>query len=174
MFYDLQVGLINNDQALQILTQKLKNTDLDREKKDYLQKTINNLSFAKSFKNLKLFKEVPSVMQLLNKQKHQFYVLSNWSNGFKDYFFNNFDDFFKFIPKKNIIISAEIKAAKPYPNFYQKVIDRFSLSKEDLAQSWFIDDRPENIEAAQHVGLNGIVHENWPKTLKILKQNNLI
>jgi HAD superfamily hydrolase (TIGR01509 family) len=174
IFYDLQNGTYDSEQVLKILTEKVKNTDIETEKKEYLQKLINNISFEDSVKRITIFNDVPAVMRELNKHQHQYYVLSNWSNGFKKYFFDNFDQFFKFIPEENIIISAEIKSAKPHPDFFKKVINKFNLSKEDLAQSWFIDDQPANIHTALDFGFNGIVHENWPKTLAILKDKGVI
>lgn len=174
IFYDLQIGDYNSEQIVKLLTEKIKNSSIETEKKEYLQKLVNNILFENTLNRIKLFDDVPEVMKLLNKHQHQYYVLSNWSNGFRNYFFNNFDDFFKFIPKENIVISAEIKAAKPHPDFFKKVIDKFNLSKEDLAQSWFIDDQPTNIQTALDFGFNGIVHESWQKTLKKLEDNGII
>jgi HAD superfamily hydrolase (TIGR01509 family) len=174
IFYDLQTGAYDSNQTLKLLTEKIKNSKLENEKKEYLQKLVNNILFENSKNRIKLFDDVPEVMKEFNKKQHEYYVLSNWNDGYKKYFFDNFDDFFKFIPRENIVISAELKSAKPHPDFFKKVIDKFNLTKEDLDQSWFIDDQPTNIQTARDFGFNGIVHENWPKTLKTLKDNGII
>jgi FMN phosphatase YigB (HAD superfamily) len=174
IFYDLQTGAHDTEQVVKSITEKINSSSLEQEKKEYLLKLVNNILYADNIKQLKLFDDIPEVMKEFNKHRHEYYVLSNWTNGFRKYFYDNFDEFFKFIPEENIIISAEINAAKPHSDFFKKVIAKFNLSKEDLAQSWFIDDQPTNIQTAVALGFNGIVHENWPKTLAILKTKGII
>jgi FMN phosphatase YigB (HAD superfamily) len=174
IFYDLQTGAYDSDQIVKLVTEKINSSLLEPEKKEYLLKLINNILYANNIKQIKLFEDIPQIMKKFNKQQHEYYVLSNWSNGYKKYFFDNYNQFFKFIPEGNIVISAEIKSAKPNPDFFKKVIAKFNLSKEDLAESWFIDDQPANIQTALDFGFNGIVHENWPKTLAILKDKGVI
>jgi FMN phosphatase YigB (HAD superfamily) len=174
IIFDLQTGAYDSKQVVKLVTEKIKKSNLEPEKKDYLQKIINNILYTKNIKQIKLFDDIPQVMKEFNKHHNQYYVLSNWPNGYKKYFVENFYNFFKFIPNENIIISAEINAAKPNPDFFKKVIDRFNLSKTDLAQSWFIDDKPANIKSALDFGFNAILHENWSKTLSILKSKVLL
>jgi FMN phosphatase YigB (HAD superfamily) len=174
IFYDLQTGAYDSEQVVKLVTEKINSSPLEPEKKEYLLKLINNILYANNIKQIKLFDDIPVTMKEFNKQQHEYYVLSNWSNGYKKYFFDNYNQFFKFIPEGNIVISAEIKSAKPNPDFFKKVIDKFNLTKEDLAQSWFIDDQPTNIQTALDFGFNGIVHENWPKTLAILKDKEVL
>jgi len=55
-----------------------------------------------------------------------------------------------------------VKCAKPEPEIYEILIERFSLTPEKAV---FIDDLEENIEAAKDVGLQGIVFKS-PDQLK--------
>lgn len=43
---------------------------------------------------------------------------------------------------------------KPNPDIYQHLFDTFSLNPSDC---FFMDDKPENIKAAQKLGMNGMV-----------------
>jgi len=62
-----------------------------------------------------------------------------------------------------IVISDEVKLAKPDPRIYQIVLERMGLKPE---QCLFIDDKEENIEAARKLKIKTILFEN-PKQLKI-------
>lgn len=55
-----------------------------------------------------------------------------------------------------ILYSAEHGLKKPDPAFYQKALD---LLKADPTECIFIDDKPRNIEAANALGIHGIVFE---------------
>ncbi|MER2520832.1 MAG: HAD family phosphatase [Bdellovibrionales bacterium] len=54
-------------------------------------------------------------------------------------------------------ISGHIGCAKPSPKFFTTLLDKFSVKPE---QAVFIDDKSENISAAQSVGLHGIQFQN--------------
>jgi len=58
---------------------------------------------------------------------------------------------------KGKIISGAEKVIKPNHAIYKLLLERFSLIPEETV---FIDDRPENIEAAQVLGIHGIVFNN--------------
>jgi FMN phosphatase YigB (HAD superfamily) len=84
---------------------------------------------------------------------HQVYVLSNWdAESFEllqkkhPHFFSLFD---------GIIISGNVNALKPDKKIYQTLISRYDLNPQDC---WFIDDQQENINTAQELGINGVVH----------------
>jgi len=60
-----------------------------------------------------------------------------------------------------VIISGHVKIAKPEPAIYQLLLD---LLKKDYGidpdDCWFIDDAPDNIAAAEQVGMNGLLCKN--------------
>ena len=56
------------------------------------------------------------------------------------------------------LISYEIWRVKPEPEIYRTLCERFGIRPEE---SVFLDDRPENVEAARQLGFKGIVFENY-------------
>lgn len=54
-----------------------------------------------------------------------------------------------------ILFSAEVYLLKPEPEIYLKFFERFSLNP---LECFFIDDRLENIEAAQKLGMDGFCY----------------
>ena len=91
--------------------------------------------------------------QLRAMGKH-LYVLSNYGpvgfaraeQRFAD-LFSQFD---------GMIISGREKLIKPDPAIYQLLLSRYKLT---AAETVFIDDRAENIRAAQAAGMQGIVYQ---------------
>lgn len=58
-------------------------------------------------------------------------------------------------------VSGQIGCAKPSPEFFTTLLDKFSIKPKNAV---FIDDRLENVHAAQGVGLHGI-HFQSPEQL---------
>lgn len=78
---------------------------------------------------------------------YKLYVLSNMSREFIDFLrqqpvYANFD---------GEVISCDEGVAKPMPQIYDLLLERFSL---DASQTFFIDDRKENVEAAEAKGIS--------------------
>ena len=55
---------------------------------------------------------------------------------------------------EDIVVSGEVNMVKPDRDIYEYAIKRFELA--DTSSAVFIDDRLENIETAQSLGLHGI------------------
>lgn len=53
-----------------------------------------------------------------------------------------------------MVISYEVKYVKPEPEIYQALFDKYNLKPEECV---FLDDREENIRAAESFGMHGIV-----------------
>lgn len=87
----------------------------------------------------------------LKASGHSIYLLSNAPVYFADHaaevyeILNEFD---------GILFSAPVLLAKPQPEFYQLLFDKWKL---DPKECFFLDDKPENIEGAKKAGMNGIV-----------------
>jgi len=91
------------------------------------------------------------------KEGHHLYILSNWdkesllilkeNKHFKE-FFDLFD---------GIAISGEQGVMKPQAKFYKNLLKQYNLNPHE---SVFIDDQPENIEAAEKLGIHGILYKN--------------
>ena len=60
---------------------------------------------------------------------------------------------------------------KPGSEIYQTLLDRYNL---DPSESLFIDDRPENIEAARKLGMHGFVFkiEKLPELKEYIEKLN--
>lgn len=52
------------------------------------------------------------------------------------------------------VISYEVQIVKPEPGIYQALLEKYNLKAEECA---FLDDRLDNIEAAEELGFHGIV-----------------
>lgn len=77
---------------------------------------------------------------------YKLYVLSNMSREFIDFLrkqkvYENFD---------GDVVSCEVGIVKPMPEIYDLLIERFDL---DPAETIFIDDRKENVDAAAAKGI---------------------
>ena len=60
---------------------------------------------------------------------------------------------------KDIIASYQLGERKPSPRFFEKMIKRIEYRPEDVI---FIDDRPENVEAARDYGMVAVlVADDW-------------
>lgn len=86
----------------------------------------------------------------LKQSGFNLYVLSNASTEFYTYFPKEYD--LKLFD--GIVVSADIHVIKPDIAIYQYLLDQYHLIPEE---SLFIDDRLENVEAAQRMGICGEV-----------------
>jgi HAD superfamily hydrolase (TIGR01509 family) len=67
---------------------------------------------------------------------------------------------------EDVIASFEVGVMKPHEGIYMQAEERFTL---DPAQTVFIDDRLENIEAVRRRGWHGIVHQHHDATVEALR-----
>ncbi len=65
-----------------------------------------------------------------------------------------------------VMMSNEVHLLKPDPDIYLLAGQVLDIA---AAQTIFIDDSPQNVVAAQALGLSGIVHDDWAKTRPILE-----
>ena len=78
------------------------------------------------------------------------YVLSNACNRFHTYFPERFGcGFFD-----GILVSSDVHLIKPDVKIYELLCSTYGLVPQECV---FIDDRPENVEAAKKIGMQGIV-----------------
>lgn len=66
-----------------------------------------------------------------------------------------------------IIISSEVGAAKPDPRIYQIAVERLNVSPSEAV---FIDDFPQNVEAARAAGLRSIQFTSFAQVRSDLEQ----
>lgn len=90
------------------------------------------------------------------KPRYRVGLISNAWSGLRSYIERErFDDAFH-----EMIISAEVGAAKPDPKIYQIALERLQVQ---AGEAVFVDDFIENIEACNQVGMKGI-HFRSPET----------
>lgn len=100
--------------------------------------------------NVVYFSEIYDLMKNLHEKGHHLYALSNTGMRFANYLMSTkYGKFFE-----GTIFSAQEKLMKPDHKIYQTLVNRYKLVPEE---SLFIDDRPENIQAANDIGINGFV-----------------
>lgn len=70
------------------------------------------------------------------------------------------------------LFSYQIKKIKPDPAIYEALVEKYSLVPN---QCVFLDDMPENVEAAKQCGMHGILFTNYKEAGAELEQklNNL-
>ena len=89
-------------------------------------------------------------------------VISNAWGDSRDYIVKNqFDDAFD-----SLILSAEIGMMKPQPEIYQWALKQAQVEANEAA---FVDDMPRNIEAANALGMHGIVFRDPAQVKENLK-----
>ena len=94
----------------------------------------------------KIFQKSVEVLNDLKNKDYECYVLSNWSWET----FQGMDKEYPFLKKfDGLIISGKEKLIKPDEKIYKLAINRFNLVPEETV---FIDDKKENIEAANNLG----------------------
>jgi len=102
--------------------------------------------------------EMPGMRELLLQLKadprYRIFGLTNWSM-----------ETFPLARKKfeilqmidNYVVSGDVKLVKPDPAIFRLALDRFGIRADETT---FIDDNPDNVEAAKQLGMDGIVFTN--------------
>ena len=89
-------------------------------------------------------------------------VISNAWGDLRDYIVKHqFEDAFD-----TLIISAEIGMMKPQPRIYQLALTQARVEAKEAA---FVDDTPKNVEAANALGIHGIVFRDPAQVKENLK-----
>ena len=97
--------------------------------------------------------EMPGMYAYMTELKargYKLYGLSNWCSTIyrvmKEYkIFNLLDGF---------VVSSDYQVVKPDPAIYRILLDKYDLKAEECV---FADDREDNVEAAQQIGMQAIV-----------------
>lgn len=106
--------------------------------------------FATWYQHMIPIQPMWDMIHTLKEQHTGLYILSN-----APVFFEEHADFFEITRLfDGAVYSGSIRKFKPNPEIYQYLFDTFSL---DPADCFFIDDKPENIESAKKLGMNGMV-----------------
>lgn len=85
---------------------------------------------------------------------YNIYLLTNFSKDGYDYISRKFE-FFK--RAKGSVVSSHIKIAKPNPEIYKYLLEKYKLNPDECV---FIDDSAANIKTANRLGIHGIVYKD--------------
>jgi 2-haloacid dehalogenase len=97
---------------------------------------------------------IPETVEILRKLKqsgkYRIYALTNWHAGLFDIALTRYGFLHWFDGR---VVSGEEMTRKPFPGFYQRLLDRYDVKPEDAI---FIDDNLRNVKAAQDMGIRSI------------------
>ena len=93
---------------------------------------------------------VEILRSIKDSKTHRLYALTNWSAETFPWALGQFEFLHWF---EGIVVSGVEKTRKPFPDFYQILLDRYEVVPH---QSIFIDDNLKNIEAARDLKIDGI------------------
>ena len=88
------------------------------------------------------------------------YLLSNYPRSFFEIHSEKQLDFVKCTDGK--IVSAYVKLIKPDRRIYELLLDTYNLNPDECL---FIDDRKENVDAANESGIHGIVFTGYEELI---------
>jgi len=106
--------------------------------------------------------------ELKEKEQYKFYALTNWSAELFPIALKRYD-FLQWFDGR--LVSGEEKLRKPFPEFYQLLLDRFNIRKEEAI---FIDDNLRNAEAAEAFGIETIRFTNAAELRQKLQEKNIL
>jgi 2-haloacid dehalogenase len=97
--------------------------------------------------------------QLKEKDKYKIYALTNWQASLFEIALVRFNFLHWFDGR---VVSGEEKTRKPFPEFYQRLLDRYTVNP---SYALFIDDNLRNVKAAEDLGIYSI-HFQSPQQLE--------
>ena len=148
LWQDLDRGTLDESSLVDILMTKIPDPNLE----DNLQVIIQNFIY-----HLHLINGSRQLFLTL-KRIYPIYLLSN----FQAVPYSKLREIHPFLYQADgAIISAHHHLMKPEPEIYQKLLKKYRLTAEETV---FIDDLPENIDAAKTLGMAGIVFKSPEST----------
>jgi len=158
VWLDLDRGKISKNEAADIFSKKLP---------EYSQVLVEGVLNWEEILN-PIEPNIELLKEFKDHDAYEVYALSN----FNDESYQVAKSEFPFLNLfKGEIISGQVGYIKPEPEIYQLLLDRFEL---EPAETLFIDDSKENIEAAQEFGLRTIHYRNPEQLQKEIKHLNLL
>ena len=141
----LDRGDITEKQAMDIVTKRLP----DPHRKEMAQKCMEQWHLY----NMTPVEGMRELLVKLKAEKYRLYILSNAPLRFRK--------FQHIIPGvelfDGIVVSAEENCIKPEPKIYHRLFEKYGLNP---TESFFVDDREENIAGAKACGMDGYCFTN--------------
>lgn len=98
--------------------------------------------------------EMEAVVKVLKARGYRLYGLSNWSAETFPLIRRDSRHYPVFDWLDGYVISGQEHCKKPDEKIYRILLDRFSLKPDECL---FIDDNPQNVAAAEALGIHGLV-----------------
>lgn len=102
---------------------------------------------------------VKILRELKDSGRYKIYALTNWQAGLFDIALVRYNFLHWFDGR---VVSGEEKMRKPFPAFYQRLLDRYWVNP---SEALFIDDSLRNVNAAEALGMQTI-HFQSPQQLR--------
>lgn len=96
------------------------------------------------------------------------YALTNWSAELFPIALSKYEFLHWFDGR---VVSGEEKMRKPFPEFYQLLLDRFKIKAADTL---FIDDNLRNVKAAEALGIHSIHYQSPQQLQQALESMGII
>jgi len=106
--------------------------------------------------------------KLKETNKYTIYALTNWSTETFPIAQERYE-FLKWFD--GIVVSGTEKIRKPFPQFYQLLLDRYNVK---ASEALFIDDNKRNIEAAKKLGIDTIHFTGPGEFQKEIEAKNIL
>ena len=114
--------------------------------------------------------EYPESVALLTEVQQAGYATYGLSNWPAETFPPTMEKHPFFKTLKGIVLSGEERVCKPDPKIYQILLQRYRLLPEECV---FIDDRQENLDTAQQLGIETILFRTVEQVRKELKNKGV-
>jgi 2-haloacid dehalogenase len=106
--------------------------------------------------------------QLKNNDKYKIYALTNWQASLFDIALVRYNFLHWFDGR---VVSGEEKLRKPFPEFYQRLLDRYHVNP---SQALFIDDNLRNVKAAEDLRIKSIHFSSAQQLDQELRQLHIL
>ncbi len=150
----LEIAKIGKITGEEFMGKVAKDLSLDRNYvlKKWSERYKTKVIDGKMIKLVKKLKKSYSVIALSNT--NELHAKINYKRGV----YSSFD---------KVFLSNEIKLAKPDKKIYLHVLKKLKLKPGECI---FIDDKKENVNVAEELGINGVVFKDYKDLLKTLKK----
>lgn len=106
--------------------------------------------------------------QIKQAGRHRLYALTNWSAELFPIALERYEFLHWFDGR---VVSGDEKMRKPFPEFYQVLLDRFCVQPQNTL---FIDDNLRNVKAAENMGIDGIHFTSPQQLMKDLQDRGVL
>jgi putative hydrolase of the HAD superfamily len=104
-------------------------------------------------------------VQQLRQADFQLALLSNMPAEISDYLTSNHEWPSLF---HHLVFSCDLRKVKPEPQTYEVCLEKLQVAPNEAL---FLDDRPENVEAAKKLGIHSVLFDGLDRTLRTVARH---